>query len=560
MTLKKVVGYTRVSTKEQGEHGYSIDAQREMIKNYCEKHGYELVKIYEDKGISGKSTKGRLALQNLLVDSKKGLFDVVLVWKINRLARKQLDLLKIINELDKVNVSFRSCTESFETETPSGKLNLQMIGAISEFERNTIVDNVKMGMKARARNGEWNGGIVLGYDTVKVEGHNSKDSKSVLEINPEEAMIVKKVFQLYASGKGLKAITNELNHKGYKTKKGNPFNVNGVRDILHNPIYIGKIRYNVREDWAEKRRKGINPDPIVVEGKHDAIISQELWDKVRRIYKSKSGRAKRRYDGSFPLTGILRCPVCGAGMVAHRTTKKRKDGTKYVLRYYHCGNFKNKGSAVCRSNGIRADYAEEYVFNRLSEIISKDDVLKDIVSTLNEKRKNEIKPLEAELRYTEKRIEEFSSKHEKYFKLFEDDIIDSDALNKRMKILQDELEEYSKRKEEILEKLAENDSQEIPFQFVKDVLSDFHSLLDKSPHDQKKMLLQLILSKITITDRKQIDTIELHFDEKIIKYFLDEEPPSDEGGSFFNNKYKSLQLFMVRFTPTNPKTSIYLLQ
>lgn len=191
MTLKKVVGYTRVSTKEQGEHGYSIDAQREMIKNYCEKHGYELVKIYEDKGISGKSTKGRLALQNLLVDSQKGLFDVVLVWKINRLARKQLDLLKIINELDKVNVSFRSCTESFETETPSGKLNLQMIGAISEFERNTIVDNVKMGMKARARNGEWNGGIVLGYDTVNVEGLNSKDSKSVLEINPEEAMIVK---------------------------------------------------------------------------------------------------------------------------------------------------------------------------------------------------------------------------------------------------------------------------------------------------------------------------------------------------------------------------------
>ncbi|MCT4592941.1 MAG: recombinase family protein [Anaeromicrobium sp.] len=549
--LKRIAGYTRVSTKEQGEHGYSIDAQREMIENYCKQNGYELVKIYEDKGVSGKSTNGRLALKRLLEDAKKGLFDVLLVWKINRLARKQLDLLKIINELDKVNVSFRSSTENFETETPAGKLNLQMIGAISEFERNTIVDNVKMGMKARARNGEWNGGIVLGYDTVKVKGKNSKDTKGVLEINSEEAMIVKEIFELYASGKGLKAIVNTINHKGYKTKRGNPYNVNGVKDILHNPIYIGKIRYNVRENWAEKRRKGINPDPIIVDGKHDPIISEELWDKVQELYKSKSGKAKRRYDGSFPLTGILRCTACGAGMVAHRTTKKRKDGTKYILRYYHCGNFKNKGSSVCRSNGIRADYAEEYVFNRLSEVISNDKFLQDIVSTLNEKRRNEIKPLETELRYTEKRIEEFSSKREKYFKLFEDDIIDADALNKRMKALQDELEKYSKIKEDVLEKLTENDSQEISFDFVQMVLSDLHSLLAKAPHDQKKMLLQLILKKITITDRKKIDTIELHFNEKIINYFLntDKEPPTPDGGSsFLAEKYKSLQLFMVRFT------------
>lgn len=202
---------------------------------------------------------------------------------------------------------------------------------------------------------------------------------------------------MYFNGKGLKAITNVLNHKEYKTSRGNNYSVNGVKEILHNPTYIGKIRFNRFVDWGTKRRKGKNENFVLVEGEHDAIITEGLWNKVQEIYKSKSGRPSRVFHGLYPLTGLLRCPVCGAGMVAARSTNKLKDGTKRVIRYYNCGNFRNKGSAVCKSNGIRADYAEEYVFQRIKEVILNETVLKDMVDSINNNREKVIEPLKEEL-------------------------------------------------------------------------------------------------------------------------------------------------------------------
>jgi len=136
---------------------------------------------------------------------------------------------------------------------------------------------------------------------------------------------------MYSEGNGYKAITSYLNKFAYTTKRGNPFSVGSIKDILINPIYIGKIRYNVIQNWSEKRRRNKNPNPLIVDGIHKAIIDQELWDKVQRQLDSSKGKPSRIYDGEFPLTGILRCPVCGAGMVISRSTKARKDGTKHRI-------------------------------------------------------------------------------------------------------------------------------------------------------------------------------------------------------------------------------------
>ena len=158
---KKVAIYCRVSTVEQAEEGYSIDEQRRRNIEYCEKEGHEVFKVYEDRGISGKNISGRPGLKELLQDANAGKFDLVIVWKLNRISRKLIDILNIVDTLDKNKIAFRSLTESFETETPAGKLQLNIMGAIGEFERGTIAENVKMGMIARAREGKWNGGKVL---------------------------------------------------------------------------------------------------------------------------------------------------------------------------------------------------------------------------------------------------------------------------------------------------------------------------------------------------------------------------------------------------------------
>ncbi|QHQ82455.1 recombinase family protein [Bacillus subtilis] len=146
----------------------------------CDREGYEVFKIYDDRGISGKSIKGRPALQQLLRDANEHAFDMVLVWKMNRFSRKTLDLLTIVDLLKKKHISFRSLTERHETETPSGVMQFQMMAIIAEFERANIAENVKMGMIARAREGSWNGGQVLGYDVVGHFDDNRKRKQSKL--------------------------------------------------------------------------------------------------------------------------------------------------------------------------------------------------------------------------------------------------------------------------------------------------------------------------------------------------------------------------------------------
>ena len=163
-----------------------------------------------------------------------------------------------------------------------------MMALIGEFERGTIAQNVKMGMCAKAKSGEWCGGRVLGYDLVPVENQEgTKRRKTKLTINEIEARSVRLIFNEYSNGKGYKAITNQLNKLGYKTKKGNDFSVGSIREILTNPVYIGKVRYNVRQNWSEKRRRNINANPIITDGIHEPIIDEGLWDKqlwkVRKV-------------------------------------------------------------------------------------------------------------------------------------------------------------------------------------------------------------------------------------------------------------------------------------
>lgn len=530
---KDVVGYIRVSTAEQAERGYSLEAQTQSMREYCEQKNWNLVDVYVDAGVSGKSMKNRLALKRLLAEAKDGKFKEVIVWKQTRIARNLFDLLTIVEHLGQYNVSLRSITENgIDTSTKEGRLQLKIAGMFSEYEREGIVENVKNGMKQRARMGQWNGGTVLGYRSkVLKEGSNRRERETVLEVVPEEARLVQKIFELYASGKGLKAIANMLNHQGYKTKKGNPFGVYGIAEILKNPVYIGKIRYNVRENWSEKRRKGTNKNPIIADGQHKPIISQELWDRVRALYAKKSGKSPRIFQGSFPLTGILRCPQCGIGMVAHRTKDKLKDGSVIYRRYYVCGAFQNKGSAVCKSNGIRAEQAEEAVFDRLLQAVVRPKVLRDVVDAINGRRSGAYKPLQAELKTIEKALDGVEAKKAKWYKLFESDGIEQEMLMNRLKDLQTEFDRLQTRQSELRAELGSQNVSHVPLAVVKTVLTKFHRLMEKSPPEQQKALLHMMVRRIEVKDRT-VGSIEICLDERLQSSFLKEGPSGSPEGPF----------------------------
>ncbi len=521
---KLIAIYCRVSTEEQSENGYSIDEQERLLEEWCKKMGYVIYKCYSDRGISGKNIKDRPALKELLSDAKAGKFDMVISWKINRVSRKLEDVLKIVNLLEKNNITFKSYSEPFETDTPAGRMQFQMMALIGEFERGTIAQNVKMGMIAKAKSGNWCGGRVLGYDLVPNNSpEEEKKGKNKLKINEKEAEIVRFIFNEYSKGKGYKAITNQINKLGYKTKKGNDFSVGSIRDILTNPVYIGEIRYNVRQNWSEKRRRNINPNPIRVKGKHEAIIDRELWDKVQLILESKKGKPSRIYDGEYPLTGILRCPKCGAGMVISRTTNTLADGSKKRIAYYCCGNWKNKGTSVCNSNTIRVDKANEYVFKKIEELVSNEAMIKAVVKNINKERKDKVKPAKRLLGDIDKELEKLDKRKRKIFEAYENDILTKEEFQTRKNELNEKIRILEEEKKPLLNTISEEVSEEIPYEFIKDILMNFSKILNSSvSREQQKKLLHMIISEITMNESREIESIKLNINDKLVEYLVKE--------------------------------------
>lgn len=522
---RKIIAiYCRVSTDEQAEFGYSIDEQKRLLEEWCKANDYIIYKCYSDRGISGKNIKDRPALKELLSDAKAGKFDMVISWKINRVSRKLEDVLKIVNLLEKNNITFKSYSEPFETDTPAGRMQFQMMALIGEFERGTIAQNVKMGMIAKAKSGNWCGGRVLGYDLVPNNSpEEEKKGKNKLKINEKEAEIVRFIFNEYSKGKGYKAITNQINKLGYKTKKGNDFSVGSIRDILTNPVYIGEIRYNVRQNWSEKRRRNINPNPIRVKGKHEAIIDRELWDKVQLILESKKGKPSRIYDGEYPLTGILRCPKCGAGMVISRTTNTLADGSKKRIAYYCCGNWKNKGTSVCNSNTIRVDKANEYVFKKIEELVSNEAMIKAVVKNINKERKDKVKPAKRLLSDIDKELEKLDKRKRKIFEAYEDDILTKEEFQTRKNELNEKIRILEEEKKPLLNTISEEVSEEIPYEFIKDILMNFSKILNSSvSREQQKKLLHMIISEITMNESREIESIKLNINDKLVEYLVKE--------------------------------------
>ncbi|WP_312522464.1 recombinase family protein [Anaerospora sp.] len=519
LSVIKVAIYVRVSTEEQAEHGYSIDAQLNTLRDYCRLYNKEVFHEYVDRGISGKEMTRREQLQRLLKDAEQGLFQEVIVWKFNRMSRKNKDLLEIVDWLEKHNVHFRSFSENFDTSTPMGRFALQMMGAVGELERNTIVENVKLGMKQRAREGFFNGGSCLGYESVKP----TETDRNTLRIVPAEAPTVRKIFSLYAAGKGLRSIANQLNREGHRTNKGNTFGSDSIRQIITNPIYIGHIRYNRFEDWSEKRRKGKTSEAIIVEGKHEAIIDQGLWDKVQRLFQQKSKVSPRQQQSENLLTGLIRCPECNTPMVASRTVNYLKDGTKVTRRYYSCGQFRSKGSSVCHANSVKAEEAENYVLKRVKRVLNHPQLLADITKAANDKLINNQESLRLELPAIVAKLEQLADKKRKILDVYELEDLDRETLGKRLREITAEEHSLSLRKSEIEAGLRQ-EVREVPETLLRSLLMRFDLLLEQAPVEQKKMLLLMAVKEITLTEKKKIDKIILRFESDIGNDYLEQVP------------------------------------
>lgn len=375
-TRKRVYTYTRVSTAMQID-GYSLDAQKERMKAFAYYNNYDIVGEYEDAGKSGKSIEGRIQFNQMMEDIKSGKDSVsyVLVFKLSRFGRNAADVLSTLQVMQDFGVNLICVEDGIDSSKDAGKLMISVLSAVAEIERENIRVQTMEGRIQKAREGKWNGGFAP-YGYKLTDGN--------LVINEQEAEAIRIIYKQYVNtDMGANGIAKYLEEHGIrKIQRQNGktplFTASLIRMILKNPVYCGKIAYGRRK--MEKVHGTRNDYHLVeqdnyllVDGRHEPIVSEELWQSAQVKILAQSKKYERINTGKGSkvhlLSGIVKCPVCGAGMYANKSIKHKADGTRYKeFFYYGCKHRKMQRGYKC---DYKKQISEELLDNSISEIIIK---------------------------------------------------------------------------------------------------------------------------------------------------------------------------------------------
>jgi len=301
--------YIRVSTDEQAEHGFSIRAQEEKLRYYAQIKEWPIYRVYIDEGKSGKNIY-RPALQLLLQDIKNGIIKNVLVFKIDRLTRSTKDLIELIDYFQKYNCDFNSLTELIDTSSPTGRMFIKIIGLFAEFERETIVERIKVGCERKVKEGYSLCSSTPSYGYYKEKGNN------IQQVDCHESPIVQKIFNDFNNGISLESIKKSLNSLQIKTKKGHNWTIKALKNVLTNPNYIGYVRYGLKTNKY-----------FECPGRHQPLISFDMYQKTQLLLQKK---LRTKPDAFFSNKLICLCH--------HPLITKRVYNNEKCYINYRCPN------------------------------------------------------------------------------------------------------------------------------------------------------------------------------------------------------------------------------
>ncbi|WP_301744043.1 recombinase family protein [uncultured Duncaniella sp.] len=467
--MRRAAVYIRVSTQEQAQEGYSVGEQKERLIAYCKAQDWLIADIYVDGGYTG-SNLNRPGIQKLMAETDK--FDVVLVYKLDRLSRSQRDTLYLIEEIFLPNnVDFVSMQESFDTSSPFGKAMIGLLAVFAQLEREQIKERTKMGRIARAKAGLYHGGgyIPIGYDYDHDAGK--------LVINPYEAEQVRKIFEWYLSGGSLKSITDRLQDEGFTNKYGSYSSWSSVRYILENETYLGRIHFG----------------DVLVEHAHEAIVSEEQFNAVQVL------RGKRReqygataFQSKHWLTGLIFCGNCGGRYYLRNSGK---------YSYYACySRTKQIKSMVkdpnCKNKNWKGPELEAKIDARIRELLHSPEMAADIAA-----HKPQAAAPVAENSSVEKRIREIDKQISKLMSLYQNDEIPTELLGEQISRLYNEKTTLQAAVTPVVEPTA------MPFDLVQELIADAAQIWDFADEAQRRRIAQSLISRIILTD----DEIEIEW-------------------------------------------------
>lgn len=474
----KVGIYIRVSTQEQANEGYSIDAQTDRLSNYCKSRDWSIYNIYTDGGFSG-SNMNRPALIRLFDDIKYKKLNCVLVYKLDRLSRSQKDTLYMIEDVFlKNDIDFVSLNENFDTSTPFGRAMIGILSVFAQLEREQIKERSLMGRIERAKNGLWHGG---GFDPFGYKYINGQ-----LIVDEFEASIVREVFELFNKKTAIYRINNIL-----KDKYHLDIHETVIRSILTTPLYAGKISFHNN----------------LYEGQHDAIISEDTYNLTtqlmtirKELYNNKPFKKKTL------LGGLLYCAHCGARYLAKGNYSGRGANRRYRA-YYTCysraksskkyiidPNCKNPSYAVCDLDAI--------ILNEIEKLFTCHDYFKEAISATP--IETFINPNEEKISALRKKLDNIEAQITRLLDLYQVSGISIADIHDRISKLQDEKSTLQATLDSLAtshldvninkKKLSPND--------VLSLKDSFYSIISSDNLELKQDIVHTLIQKIIVHEDK----------------------------------------------------------
>ena len=466
--------YARYSSDNQREE--SIEGQIRECTAYAEKNGITIVKHYIDRAISAK-TDNRPEFQQMIKDSEKRLFDIVLVWKLDRFARNRYDSAHYEYQLERNHVKLVSATEPI-SEGPAGIMVKSMLTGMAEYYSAELSEKVVRGMTENVLKGKYNGGTIpIGY-TV--------DEEKFFQIDLLKAPFVVEAFQRYNDGATMKELMNWLNDSGVTTNRNQKFTYNSIQTLLTNRRYIGENRF----------KDIVMPDSIPV------IIEKELFDSVQdKIAKNRRAPARHKAEDDYLLTTKLFCGMCGAMMFGECGTSRNKN----VHHYYKCANAKR--TKTCKKKTVRKEWLEDLVVNETMKMIHDDDCIQSIVDAVMilQEQENTVLPL------LEKQMKDIENGIENLLNAIQAGVLTSSTKG-RLEKLEAQQKELEIRIAE--EKLAKP---KVSAEFVKFWLTNFRKL-DPNVKSHRETLINTFVNAVYLYDEKVLITFNYKDGTKTITF------------------------------------------
>jgi site-specific DNA recombinase len=476
--MVRVAIYIRASADEEHQP-FSLEAQEHKLGSYItSQDNWKLVKIYRERA-SGATTD-REELQKALTGARAHRFDVLLVYRVDRLARSIRGLAHILDELDKVGVVFRSATEPFDTATAAGRMMVQMLGVFAEFERATIIDRVINGMERKAARGGWTAG-------QRPFGYNIDRGTGYLVVNEDEAPLVPVIFDLYAHKRlGVKSVAKWLNGRGHRTKFGKPWSGESLLGVLRSRVYLGEVYF--RGQWHK--------------APHPPLIDPALFEEVQVLLTARGeDHAKRAGNASdYELAGLMVCARCGkryVGTAAHGRSRR--------YRYYTCFTRNRYNSDACNAERIPADQVEEAILQALLDTYSSHDLIDRAIAAYAAASDDRRDQHQAELATVESQLAAKEAAIERYLRSFEAGAMPEHVCGPRVQELANQVAELRDRRAE-LHGLLHNSAvrrgpQDDQLAAIRDTIYD---IITHGTPQTRKALLQALVYEIKVAGRHHI--------------------------------------------------------